>query len=88
MDTLPGKGIFPENLNKGYELQSGQRVRSILLSVNPYIEIYMSGYVKDHIFICPHCDLKWRTTEITPKLHCKQCKRDFLNPWAAPAPRK
>jgi len=49
----------------------------------------MSDYGKDHIFICPHCELKWRTTEITPKLHCKQCNRDFPNPWAAaPALKK
>jgi NADH pyrophosphatase NudC (nudix superfamily) len=49
----------------------------------------MSDYGKDHIFICPYCGLKWRTTEITPKLHCKQCNHDFPNPWAAaPALKK
>ncbi|MFZ1896968.1 hypothetical protein [Methanoregula sp.] len=48
----------------------------------------MSDHGKEHIFTCPHCELKWRTTEITPTLHCKQCNRNFPNPWAAQAPKK
>jgi transcription elongation factor Elf1 len=46
------------------------------------------NYGKDHGFTCPHCGHRWRTTEITPRLHCKKCNRYFPNPWAEPAPEK
>jgi hypothetical protein len=42
--------------------------------------------IQDHAFTCPHCGLRWRTTETGPKLHCKKCNRWFPNPWAAPVP--
>jgi ribosomal protein L37AE/L43A len=42
------------------------------------------NYGKDHGFTCPHCGHRWRTTETTPKLHCKKCNRYFPNPWAEP----
>jgi NADH pyrophosphatase NudC (nudix superfamily) len=48
----------------------------------------VDDYGKDHAFTCPHCGLRWRTSETGPKLHCKKCNRWFPNPWAVPAPEK